>query len=189
MFSESAGNNVSQESYNLLEQEVFELENYINDMWEFIPIPIAYVNPLGVIMDADIALANLLKMSKDDLIGTSLSDYFFEKSEAKKLEKATFENGIVKDLEALVKNSQGTEIIANISTKARKDSEGNIIGYFLSMIDTSQIAKIQSQLEEKLSELKEFHDLAVGRELRMIDLEKEVNELLTELGKPAKYSQ
>ena len=188
MYSESPGNSVSQESFNLLEQEVFELENYINDMWEFIPIPIAYINPLGVIMDADIAIANLLKMSKDDIIGTSLSDYFFDKGEAKNLEKEVFENGIVKDREALVRDSQGAEITANICSKARKDSEGNIIGYFLSMIDTSQVIKIQSQLEEKLAELKEFHDLAVGRELRMIDLEKEVNQLLSELGKPAKYS-
>lgn len=47
---------------------------------------------------------------------------------------------------------------------------------------------LEKQLKEKLKELESFHNLAVGRELKMIELEKEVNALLAELGRPARYT-
>lgn len=46
---------------------------------------------------------------------------------------------------------------------------------------------LEQQLKQNLEELKEFHDVAVGNELRLIELEKEVNALLAKLNKPKKY--
>ncbi len=46
----------------------------------------------------------------------------------------------------------------------------------------------EEALKEKMGELISFHDLAVGRELRMIALKKEVNELLRKLGEDEKYT-
>ena len=45
----------------------------------------------------------------------------------------------------------------------------------------------EEKLEATMAELKSFNDLAVGRELRMIALKEEVNELLIELGRSEKY--
>ena len=42
-------------------------------------------------------------------------------------------------------------------------------------------------LKEKIDELERFNDLSVGRELKMIDLKKEVNQLLLRLGEKEKY--
>jgi hypothetical protein len=42
-------------------------------------------------------------------------------------------------------------------------------------------------LKEKIEELERFNDLSVGRELKMIDLKKEVNQLLLKLGEKEKY--
>lgn len=42
-------------------------------------------------------------------------------------------------------------------------------------------------LKEKIEELERFNDLSVGRELKMIDLKKEVNQLLLRLGEKEKY--
>jgi len=44
-----------------------------------------------------------------------------------------------------------------------------------------------AELQEKMSDLEGFNKLAVGRELRMIEYEKEVNTLLKELGREPKY--
>jgi methyl-accepting chemotaxis protein len=52
---------------------------------------------------------------------------------------------------------------------------------------TKDLEAAKSDLENKVAELKEFHDLTVGRELKMIDLEKENDALFRELGRPAKY--
>ena len=44
------------------------------------------------------------------------------------------------------------------------------------------------ELQEKVTELQEFYTVAVGREMKMIEYEKEVDGLLKELGRPAKYN-
>jgi len=47
--------------------------------------------------------------------------------------------------------------------------------------------KAEKELLAKMDELQRFHDLTVGRELKMIELKKEINELLKELGRKEKF--
>ncbi|MEA3476316.1 MAG: GAF domain-containing protein [Candidatus Cloacimonadota bacterium] len=55
---------------------------------------------------------------------------------------------------------------------------------FSAVIERKQI---EEALKKKNEELEAFNKLVIGRELRMIELKKEVNELLEKLGKEAKY--
>ncbi|HZK96783.1 MAG TPA: response regulator [Prolixibacteraceae bacterium] len=48
--------------------------------------------------------------------------------------------------------------------------------------------KAEEELKQRMDELLRFHNLAVGRELRMIELKKEVNELLRNAGQDEKYT-
>ena len=48
--------------------------------------------------------------------------------------------------------------------------------------------KAEEELKERMAELLRFHDLTVGRELRMIELKKEVNDLLRKSGQEEKYT-
>ena len=54
-------------------------------------------------------------------------------------------------------------------------------------IDITDQKKSEKELKQKIDELERFNDLSVGRELKMIDLKKEVNQLLLSLGKKEKY--
>lgn len=47
--------------------------------------------------------------------------------------------------------------------------------------------KVEDELSAKLGQLRQFKDVAVGRELKMIELKKEVNKLSKELGRPEPY--
>jgi methyl-accepting chemotaxis protein len=51
----------------------------------------------------------------------------------------------------------------------------------------NKVAERTKELREKVTELEEFYTVAVGRELKLIDHEKEVDALLKELGRPSKY--
>jgi DNA-binding response OmpR family regulator len=53
--------------------------------------------------------------------------------------------------------------------------------------DITKIKEAESDLNKKMDELVRFHNLTVDREIYMIDLKKEVNDLLSKLGQPAKY--
>jgi inhibitor of KinA sporulation pathway (predicted exonuclease) len=52
---------------------------------------------------------------------------------------------------------------------------------------TRNYERANSELLEKMKELEKMNKLMVGRELDMIELKKEINRLLAELGRPKKY--
>lgn len=54
-------------------------------------------------------------------------------------------------------------------------------------INITEKKKSEEQLNQKIDELERFNDLTVGRELKMIELKKEVNQLLNRLGEKDKY--
>ena len=53
--------------------------------------------------------------------------------------------------------------------------------------DITDQRTLQDRLKKKLSEFEKFNQLAIGRELKMIELKDEVNSLLEELGRPPRY--
>jgi len=55
--------------------------------------------------------------------------------------------------------------------------------------DIKKRKQSEADLKKRMGELEIFHKSATGRELKMIDLEKEVNRLLKEQGKEPKYRE
>jgi len=53
--------------------------------------------------------------------------------------------------------------------------------------DVTELRLAEAELKKKVEELEQFNDLSVGRELKMIELKKEINALLKRLGEKEKY--
>jgi PAS domain-containing protein len=68
-----------------------------------------------------------------------------------------------------------------------RDGNGKIQFMYGVSQDVTDSVLAQHELQEKLEELARFQRLAVGRELKMIDLKKEVNEFLAEIGQDPRY--
>ena len=163
------------------EQELLELERYISDIWKFLPMPVAYASPLLVILDVDDAALRILGYTKEELVGSDLADIFFSKDEAEKIIDRTRGSGELNNIEVSLVDKKGNRIPVNISTMVRKDENGEVIGYFLSFLDITERKLSEREIEQKMIELEEFHDLAVGRELKMIELEKEIEDLKSKI--------
>jgi PAS domain S-box-containing protein len=54
--------------------------------------------------------------------------------------------------------------------------------------DITARKRAEVQLQTRNDELERFNKIAVGRELRMIDLKKQINQLLNQQGEPARYA-
>ncbi|MDP6417892.1 MAG: PAS domain S-box protein [Candidatus Krumholzibacteria bacterium] len=67
------------------------------------------------------------------------------------------------------------------------DEQGNFSGSFIIFRDDSDRVRAEEQVEEKVEELERFYRLAVERELKMVQLKAEVNELSRKLGKEVPY--
>jgi two-component system CheB/CheR fusion protein len=62
-----------------------------------------------------------------------------------------------------------------------------IAGVVLTFVNVTDRRKATEVMRDQMTELERFNAAAVGRELRMIELKKEINELSTRHGEPARY--
>ena len=82
----------------------------------------------------------------------------------------------------------GYEYAIEDSAAPIKNAEGKLIGVVLVFHDVTdrrltekELQRSRSELYERVQELEQFHDVVVGRELKMIELEKEVQQLRNKL--------
>lgn len=120
------------------EQDLYIMAQYINDIWQYLPVPVAYLNPLGVILDVSSSLENMLHYRKEELIGGSLIGLFTEREKIEKIQKITLEKNRVSDYQCVIKNKEGQGIPVNVSTLIRKDERGEALGYFVALLDISK---------------------------------------------------
>ena len=66
--------------------------------------------------------------------------------------------------------------------------ENDVLKYMIGTIQDITVRKtIEIELQERMQELLRFQQVTVGRELTMIELKKEINQLLKENGLAEKY--
>ena len=65
--------------------------------------------------------------------------------------------------------------------------KGDIEGFVVNARNVTDRHEAEQALAMKVSELQEFNDLAIGRELRMIELKREINALLESKGEHPRY--
>jgi two-component system, chemotaxis family, CheB/CheR fusion protein len=68
-----------------------------------------------------------------------------------------------------------------------RDKAGALRGFVKIMRDLTESKRTQEALRDQMEELRRFNAAAVGRETRMIELKREVNELCQRVGEAARY--
>jgi PAS domain S-box-containing protein len=68
-----------------------------------------------------------------------------------------------------------------------KDEEGNVIQFDGIVTDITERKRAEEELARRVAELERFNRLAVGRELRMVELKRQINQLSEQLGKEPPY--
>jgi len=121
-----------------MENELFVLENYINAIWQFLPVPVAYLNLQGVILDVSDSFTDMLHYRKDELVGGTLVGLFTEQGKMETIHHLTLEKSRASSHECVIKNKEGQSIPVDVSTLIRKDENGNVIGYFVALSDISR---------------------------------------------------
>jgi PAS domain S-box-containing protein len=144
------------------------------------------ISPDGLITDANQATVRLTGFPRDKLIGTSFSDYFTEPDKAEQGFQQAMEAGSVTDYPLTLCHHDGKERLVEIQYNAStyRDLGGQVRGVFVVARDISQQLQAQREIAEqqdremaRLAELEQFQRLTVGRELKMIELKKEIEYL------------
>ena len=182
------------QALNDTSEELEELERYIDELSSFLPLPFCIINPSGVILNINQAFSDLTGYNDLEIVGESASRLFQDKKEAEEMEKKILQGGLIKGQAIVLLTKSKKPIDVGVSGSLRKDKEGNIIGYFLAFSDITELKKLQKdlekkveertkQLKEKIDEMERFNRLAVGREIKMVELKQEIENLRNQLGK------
>ncbi len=81
----------------------------------------------------------------------------------------------------------GREIPVNFSASVMRDEEGREQGIVCDGGDITEWKRAEEERQKYMAELERFNRLAVGRELQMIKLKREVNEAYERLGEKPPY--
>jgi PAS domain S-box-containing protein len=141
------------------------------------------ISPEGMIVDTNEATVELTGVPREKLIGTSFSDYFTDPKKAEALYLLVFPEGIAVDYPLTLRHRDGHETLTEVLYNASvyRDTSGEVLGVFATARDVTEQMRAQREVGERLAELEQFQRLTVGRELKMIELKKEI-EYLRKLG-------
>lgn len=160
-----------QPSNNLLTEDLKMLERYIQDFWYFLPIPACDISPTFTILNVGKNFEEFSGYKEAEIIGENLKKFFKNSQE---MWKKLSEKEAISNWEAVFLTKAKKEALVNVSARARKDEKGDLIGYFFALVDITEIKK-------KVEELERLNKLAIGRELKMVALKKEIEKLKKEL--------
>jgi len=147
---------MEEERFPTLERELFDLEDYIQSILQFLPTPMAFVSPLGSIMEIDSAMEKLTGYRRDEIIGRDILELCSEKEEMASIQDGTLRQEPVTNHEGCaIVDSQGQIIPVSLTTMTRMDEEsGEPIGYYASFVDIRERKKAEEALQKSEEHLR-----------------------------------
>jgi PAS domain S-box-containing protein len=136
----------------------------------------------GNIIDVNENACKMLGYKREELIGANLLMLDSEENKRllpERMNQLLKENSILFEGQHVGKDGRmlPVEISAKVVTR---EGSGIIQGFARDISDRN---KIEEEVRQRIKELEDFYDMAIGRELRMIELKEEIEKLKEELEK------
>jgi PAS domain S-box-containing protein len=166
-----------------------EIENIANTMINTLIV----VSPDGWIVNANRAAFDLLGYSEAELIGMSFDEIIGPKNKEGggggiELEKWLKEAaGSDVSSETTYRAKDGREIPVSFSSSVMTDEEGRLQGIVCDAGDITERKKREEEIRKYMTALEQFNRLAVDRELKMIELKREMNRIREKTGEKPLY--
>jgi PAS domain S-box-containing protein len=165
---------------------------YSESLIENAPDPVFVSDLEGKIVQANEAVSELLGFRRDEVLEQSLSR-FISPEETREFTAAlreVVERGVTRNARLNPRTATGEVIPTSLNASALRDADGKVIGAIGVLRDMRAYEQVlrdleesKSELQEKILDLEKFEEVVVGRELKMISLEKELESLQREVEK------
>jgi PAS domain S-box-containing protein len=173
-------------------RELDKARAYAESLIKNAPDPVFVSDLEGKILDANDAVSELLGFRRDEVLEQSVSR-FISPEETREFTAAlreVVERGVTRNARLNPRSASGEVIPTTLNASALRDPDGKVIGAIGVLRDMRAYEQVvrdleqsKTELQEKILDLEKFEEVVVGRELKMIALEKELESLKGELGK------
>src|SRR5437899_4547357 len=167
-------------------RELDKARAYAESLIKHAPDPVFVSDLEGKILQANDAVSQLLGFRQDELLEQSLSR-FISPEETREFTAAlrkVVERGVTRNARLNPRSASGEGIPTTLNASALRDPDGKVIGAIGILRDMREYAQVvrdleksKTELQEKILDLEKFEEVVVGRELKMIALEKELENL------------
>lgn len=133
-------------------------------------------------------MERMLGCAPGQMLGRHIAEFMDE--EGRQIAKSLAERrkrGINEEHDFKFIRQDGTALWAIVSTNAFTDAKGTFSGALALVTDITERKRMEDDLRQRNREIAEFNDTMVGRELRMIELKDEVNQLCELAGLQPRY--
>jgi PAS domain S-box-containing protein len=171
-------------------RELDKARAYAESLIKNAPDPVFVSDLEGKIIEANDAVSELLGFRRDEVLEQSLSRFISEE-ETREFTAALREvvaRGVTRNARLNPRAATGEVIPTTLNASALRDPDGNVIGAIGILRDmrayeavVRDLEQSKTELQEKILDLEKFEEVVVGRELKMIALEKELENLRQEL--------
>src|SRR5213594_2432340 len=164
-------------------RELDKARAYAESLIKNAPDPVFVSDLEGKILQANDAVSELLGFRADELLEQSLSRFISpeEKREFTAALREVVARGVTRNARLNPGSASGEVIPTTLNASALRDPEEKVIGAIGILRDMREyeqvvrdLEKSKSELQEKILDLEKFEEVVVGRELKMIALEKEL---------------
>jgi PAS domain S-box-containing protein len=172
-------------------RELDKARAYAESLIKNAPDPVFVSDLEGKILEANDAVSELLGFRRDEVLEQSVSR-FISPEETREFTAAlreVVERGVTRNARLNPRSASGEIIPTTLNASALRDADGKVIGAIGVLRDmrayeevVRDLERSKTDLQEKILDLEKFEEVVVGRELKMIALEKELEGLKQELG-------
>lgn len=173
----------------------FSPEDFL-DLFENGTTGLHFVGSDGTILHANQAELDLLGYTRDEYVGHHIAEFHLDRPVIEDILARLSRNETLRNYEARLRAKDGSIKHVLISSNVLW-RDGSFIHTRCFTRDITErkayeqererliaeLRRTQAELHDKVEELERFYDVAVDRELRMIELEREVRQLQAELAK------
>ena len=138
----------------------------------------------GIIIAVNQTAARRLHRRPEELVGTNRFDILPQ--DLRESRKAHFNNVLQTGNPADFEDARDGMVFHQLYYPVQ-DKTGAIIGVAIFAQDITERKHMEEDLKRNVAELEQFSKLVFGRELKMIQLKEEINELMGQLGQGGKY--
>jgi PAS domain S-box-containing protein len=171
-------------------RELDKARAYAESLINNAPDPVFVSDLEGKILQANDAVYQLLGFRPDEVLEQSLSR-FISAEETREFTAAlreVIERGVTRNAQLNPRSASGEVIPTTLNASALRDSDGKVTGAIGILRDMRAYERVvhdleqsKAELQEKILDLEKFEEVVVGRELKMIALEREIERLKREV--------